>query len=263
MERKEELEILIENQQSKLEKFWEKANKTIDGLIEQTRIFIANFAKEHGEDISETLVLRMHEEGVYPALKGCSFGDVIDIRLRKEYIDGGVYETYLEVGGGSSGLGQKSEDIEFVKAKLRGLLTEEVRKDIKGESTLVSLMKSNMSCINNEKKAGREMEAELQKLKHELSKILFDEVVDEVIDAGGVKLPEPVNTYIRNSDNRRTWVDQLVIEKATDKSITIKYLNQGVEQDTYRQSVYEARRDIHAIVKLSEEIRDKKQEAAA
>lgn len=253
MKRKEELEILIENQKNKLSEFWENANRQINALVEQTRLFIVNFMKEHGEDVGEDLTLRMYEEGVHPHLKGCTFGDIVDIRLRKDYDKDGGYTTHIECGYGSSGVGQKSGRPEFVKLKIRALLLEEVWKDIAGESPLIALMKSNMNAINNEKKVGREMEAELNKLKHELDTILFNEVVDGVINNGGIKLPAPVSVRIRNIDSRRTWFDQLVIEKATDKSITIKYLNEGVEQDTYRQSVADASRDIHSIVKLSEE----------
>lgn len=261
MERKEELEILIENQKSKLEKFWEKANKTVDGLIEQTRLFIVNFAKEHGEDVSEVLTLRMTQDSIHPALKDCSFGDIVDIRERTMFDkDGNRSKPYLECSYGSSGISQKSPMIEFTKLKLRGLLISEVGKDITGESTLMSLIKSNMSCIRNENKEGFDMENELRSLQSELQKILFDEVVDGVINAGGVKLPEPVNVRIRNNDSRRKFIDELVIEKSTTFTITIKYLYQGEEVDTYRQNTYEARRDIHAYVKLSEEIRDNKEE---
>lgn len=223
MTRKEELQVLIVHTKESINKMNVAVKQKLEGIKGQFVDLLVNglnFDRKHIHRISIDGSRYVHIEVVNPEAKTDSRKTAGNLTLYlKDYND-----DEMSMGWFSSGA-SKSNAVNLIYLELCGIIA----KDIRTDGHIDEFFETALVEVRELQASIRRTEAQLYTLNRELSNIIYDEVCEKILNNGGLTFNEPKLIYINNKDRSKTFVDSVVIEDATQKTLTLSYRCDGTE----------------------------------
>jgi hypothetical protein len=239
MKRKEELEIIVANLKEKQEKLHNEIYSEIPALqnkVEQAvRKLVLDNLGISMDNITFQISLGRGQVGI--SIKEATFGNVCDIRTKDDSWFDHRKKSQEEImnlqhsfrtSHSSGGINQEEKKAEFYKEIIRGLIANELFK-ITFQSK-DSIFFDTITQVLNERLYHEilefNMSVEISPCETELSQIKTEERHEEIeaMAMDVIELGEPVNIYVRNSDNKRTQISSIQLVKKTDKKMRFKII---------------------------------------
>jgi hypothetical protein len=232
MNRKEELQILIDHKQKEFENMSDLLKDMLNNIAEGLKGVLINSIGIKKELIGRVRLSDSYAWVVFQLEDGSKTSGDLTI-YTKNYL-----RKEISLGWYSSGA-SKTEMVNLIYLECVG----KIANDIREAGCIESFLDEAYREYNETQSVFNRLDIELRSLKHELHNIKMSELDELILNQGGVRF-EKTLVYIKDSDRRREYVDFVEITKVSDKTMTLTYKCGEFTQRTLRLSIADARNSL-------------------